>query len=201
MRTPTDSAITFPYGATTAPYSPSNPHAGVDYGGSTGDNVYAPHAGQVKAAGAMGECGQEIDIEGGKFKSRLCHNSQLLVTAGQNVSEGQVVARVGSTGATSGPHVHWVLWVNGNRVNPVDYLSEGEDMKVDQVTLDLIYDLGLHRPAGGDTGSAGWLGKEVVDVLRGIRLSEEHKQLRQKVIDAGSNVAQQKIDKIKEIVK
>lgn len=124
MIKPTDGYVYFAYGATTAPYSPSNPHAGVDYTARTGDNIYAPHSGKVVLSeAALGPCGQAIDIEGGRYKSRLCHNSQRLVGVGTQVNEGQVVAKAGASGNATGPHCHWVLWVDGVRVDPVKYLG------------------------------------------------------------------------------
>lgn len=129
MRRPTDSSvITLRYGATSAPYSAYNPHAGVDYRAPTGANIYAPHSGKVTIAGSQGACGLAVDINGSRFKSRLCHNSKLLVAVGNEVFEGQVVAKAGATGQASGSHCHWVLWDNGNRVDGSKYVSEGEDV-------------------------------------------------------------------------
>lgn len=123
MRKPTSGQITFPYGATTYPYSSSNPHSGVDYGAKLGDNVYAPHAGKVTFVGSLGDCGLGIDIDGGRFKSRLCHNSSFIVSVGKQVAEGEVVARAGASGKALGVHSHWVLWDNGVRVDGSKYLT------------------------------------------------------------------------------
>lgn len=93
-----------------------------------GAPILAPHAGVISAAGAMGDCGQGIDVDGGKFKSRLCHNSQLLLGVGTQVSEGQLIAKLGYSGyvlpaGPDGAHTHWVLWDNGNRVDPELYVG------------------------------------------------------------------------------
>lgn len=131
MIKPTDGYVYFPYGATTAPYSPSNPHAGVDYTARTGDNIYAPHSGKVVLSqDDLGPCGKAIDIEGGRYKSRLCHNSQRLVGVGVQVSEGQIVAKAGASGNATGAHCHWVLWVDGIRVDPVKYLTSNKELEM-----------------------------------------------------------------------
>lgn len=157
MKAPTNGRITLGFNATEPPYSPSAPHAGVDYAANQGDPVVAPHAGKITVAGDMGPCGNGIDIDGGRFKSRLCHNSQLLLGVGTQVSEGQLVARAGSTGLASGPHSHWVLWDNGTRVDGSKYVGENEDMgKTAEGDINSLYLEFLGRPAY-DFGNKKWI--------------------------------------------
>lgn len=180
MRRPTDSSvITMPYGATTAPYSKSNPHAGVDYRAPQGANIYAPHSGKVTVASTQGSCGLAVDIDGGRFKSRLCHNSSKTVNVGQQVSEGQVVAKAGSTGQASGPHCHWVLWDNGTRVDGSKYITDnGGSMAtiVDDNITRLLYSVIMHRipdtNANKDQYDA-WRGREIIGVITDMYKSGE----------------------------
>lgn len=127
MIRPTDSpVITNPYGSLvpSPPYSKSNPHAGVDYRAGVGANIYAPHSGTIVISGNLGICGLAIEIDGGRFKSRLCHNSKLLKLVGNKVNEGDVVALAGQTGGAQGPHCHWILWDNAVRVDGSKYVSD-----------------------------------------------------------------------------
>jgi septal ring factor EnvC (AmiA/AmiB activator) len=81
-------------------------HSGIDFGVGPGSNVYAPTSGQVWWAGSSRTGGNMLILFDGSYYHRLMHNSQLLVTSGP-VTEGQVIAKSGSTGLSSGPHVHW----------------------------------------------------------------------------------------------
>lgn len=108
MRRPVD----VPYTITTefgepSSYSLYGKHSGVDYAVPTGRAVYAPVAGKVVYARNHRVRGMQVVIFDGQYYHRLMHNSQFRVTEGQQVSEGQVVALSGSTGLSTGPHVHW----------------------------------------------------------------------------------------------
>lgn len=163
MKRPTDSAvITLPYGSTSAPYSRTNPHAGTDYRAPTGSNIYAPHGGKITHSGSLGDCGLAIDIDGGRFKSRLCHNSKLLKLVGNQVNEGDVVALSGATGAAVGAHCHWVLWDNGNRVDGSKYVTIGGNMSslVNGDIDNLLKDFGI-TPTQADYDAAKLSDKEL----------------------------------------
>ncbi|MFO7172072.1 MAG: peptidoglycan DD-metalloendopeptidase family protein [Bacillota bacterium] len=103
-------------------------HWGVDFAANYGDNVYAAESGTVIAAGWQGSYGYAViiyhgDIPGrGSISTLYAHNSQLLVKPGDEVVQGQVIAKAGSTGWSTGPHVHFEVRVNGKAVNPWDFL-------------------------------------------------------------------------------
>ncbi|MEK7125468.1 MAG: peptidoglycan DD-metalloendopeptidase family protein [Patescibacteria group bacterium] len=99
-------------------------HTGLDIAAPTGQPVYASEAGVVITAGwNRGGYGYYIIIDHGDgIQTLYGHNSKLAVERGDRVTKGQVIASVGSTGRSTGPHVHYEVRVNGNRVNPLDYL-------------------------------------------------------------------------------
>lgn len=99
-------------------------HTGIDYAGSTGDPYVAAGAGTVVSAGWNGNYGNSIVIDHGNgIQTRYAHSSKLLVVAGQTVSKGQTIGLVGSTGRATGPHLHFEVIVNGDTVNPNNYLN------------------------------------------------------------------------------
>jgi murein DD-endopeptidase MepM/ murein hydrolase activator NlpD len=99
-------------------------HPGIDIAGEMGEPVVAVAAGIVTYAGKHGGYGNLVQINHGNgFVTRYGHNSKVLVTVGQTVSKGQEVALMGSTGRSTGPHVHFEVWRSGRVVNPLKYLS------------------------------------------------------------------------------
>lgn len=101
----------------------SRNHKGVDIGAPYGSNVYAAADGKVLVAGYnTGGYGNYVVIDhGGGYSTLYGHNSSLCVSAGQIVSRGQIIAKCGSTGNSTGPHVHFEIHVNGTAVNPLQY--------------------------------------------------------------------------------
>ncbi|WP_317034133.1 murein hydrolase activator EnvC family protein [Nodosilinea sp. E11] len=98
-------------------------HAGVDFAASQGTPIYAADSGRVIFSGWYGGYGQTVIIDHGDGISTLyAHASRLLVSEGQAVQQGQTVAAVGSTGLSTGPHLHFEVRQNGNPVNPMGYL-------------------------------------------------------------------------------
>lgn len=127
MIRPATGIITLRYGATTSPYSASNPHKGLDIANKAGTFIHAPEDGIVTIAGDLGDCGLAVEIKG-KYTHRLCHNQRLVVKVGALVLEGQKVAEMGSTGQATGSHVHWVVWAGARRINPEKLKVEEPDM-------------------------------------------------------------------------
>lgn len=129
MISPATTRVTLPYGAYgEAGYTQANPHAGVDFSWQNDTNIYAPEDATVTRVGYLGTAGESIDLVAGNNKHRMCHLSRYLVPAGQTVRQGQVIGIMGETGQAYGVHLHWVLWVNGVRVNGMDYVTKGDEM-------------------------------------------------------------------------
>jgi murein DD-endopeptidase MepM/ murein hydrolase activator NlpD len=104
-------------------YGYSLMHNGVDMNGAMGQEIVAAAAGTVFFAGVKGGYGNSIMIDhGGGMVTLYAHQSRFVVSAGQKVSAGQVIGYVGSTGASTGPHLHFEVRINGNPVNPMNYL-------------------------------------------------------------------------------
>jgi murein DD-endopeptidase MepM/ murein hydrolase activator NlpD len=122
---PTDvTEITSPYGWRTHPiFGTSRYHSGIDIGADYGDSVRAADSGVVIYADWMGGYGKAVIVDHGNGMSTLyAHNSELLVGEGQRVRKGEVVSRVGSTGYSTGPHLHFEVRQNGSPVSPMEYL-------------------------------------------------------------------------------
>ena len=114
--------ITSRYGWRTL-FGVSNFHGGLDIAVRTGTSVKAADGGKVITSAWHSSYGYYIiiDHENGK-QTYYAHNSKLLVRVGERVYQGQVIAKSGSTGNTTGPHCHFEVRVNGQRVNPRNYL-------------------------------------------------------------------------------
>lgn len=100
-------------------------HAGVDLSGRTGDPIYAADGGKIISSGYdNGGYGYMviIDHENG-YKTYYAHCSQLLVSAGDRVVKGELIAKVGSTGNSTGPHLHFEVRLNGTPVDPMSYVN------------------------------------------------------------------------------
>ncbi len=103
-----------------------NGHKGVDIAGANinGQPVYAAAGGTVISASYHSSWGNNVLIDHGNgVWTRYAHLSSIGVSAGQTVSQGQYIGKVGSTGNSSGPHLHFEVYVNKNRVNPEPYIG------------------------------------------------------------------------------
>jgi murein DD-endopeptidase MepM/ murein hydrolase activator NlpD len=119
------------YGVVTDEYGPRiNPvtgesgfHTGVDLGDPYGAPVAASKSGVVAYSGWISGYGETVIIDHGNGVQTLYgHNSQRLVSVGQTVARGETIAYVGSTGMSTGPHIHWEIRINGQHTNPMQYV-------------------------------------------------------------------------------
>lgn len=122
---PSSARITSSFGDRDSPTEgASSNHQGIDIGASSGNDVLAAASGTVTISTYSYSAGNYIMIHhGGGVYTVYMHCSQLLVSAGQEVSQGQLIGKVGSTGYSTGPHLHFGIRVNGSYVNPVKYVS------------------------------------------------------------------------------
>ncbi len=99
-------------------------HTGVDFAAPQGTPIYAIASGQVTSAYYNTANGYMVSIaHGGGYGSLYAHMTHFVVSAGDSVSQGQVIGYVGSTGWSTGPHLHFEIHVNGSAVNPMDYVG------------------------------------------------------------------------------
>lgn len=113
-----------PYGYRIHPISGTRKlHAGIDYAAPRGTAIYAADDGKVLTSGWINGYGYTVSVNHGSgYVTMYAHCSSLLVSAGQNVKRGQTIAKVGSTGNSTGNHLHFEVRVNGKTVNPAGYL-------------------------------------------------------------------------------
>ena len=132
LRSPlaSDLEMTSPFGVRIDPFvhAPSM-HTGMDFHATVGDPIYATAAGTVVKAGWEGGYGQMVEIDHGEgLSTRYGHMSAIGVAVGQKVRAGQVIGRVGSTGRSTGPHLHYETRINGEAVNPERFIAAGEKL-------------------------------------------------------------------------
>ncbi len=112
-------------GDITSPYGPraGGFHPGVDMYATYGEPIHACRAGTIVTAAWMGGYGNAVVIDhGGGMATLYGHQSRLNVTEGQHVNAGDVIGFIGSTGFSTGPHLHFEVRINGNTVDPAPYL-------------------------------------------------------------------------------
>jgi murein DD-endopeptidase MepM/ murein hydrolase activator NlpD len=100
-------------------------HRGIDFAGPEGTKVSSVAAGLVTFAGERAGYGQMVEINHGNgLATRYCHNEKLLVKQGDMVRKGQEVSLMGSTGHSTGPHLHFEVLKNGTQVDPLRFIGE-----------------------------------------------------------------------------
>ena len=122
---PSSTRVTSDYGTRVSPMSgASSNHKGIDIGASAGADIIAAADGTVTAASYSSAAGNYVMIDhGGGLYTVYMHASSLLVSPGQTVSAGDMIAKVGSTGISTGSHLHFGVSLNGSYVSPWSYLG------------------------------------------------------------------------------
>jgi murein DD-endopeptidase MepM/ murein hydrolase activator NlpD len=127
---PAPGRVTSQYGYRVSPVDEEDGaefHPGLDIANAKGTPIIATADGVVKQAGWVRGYGRVVVIDHGRgFSTLYGHASELLVRRGQAVRRGDTIARMGSTGRSTGSHVHYEVWVRGRTVNPRKYLKEPE---------------------------------------------------------------------------
>lgn len=128
-RMPLDGArLTSNYGMRTHPVlGGRRKHKGIDLAAPTGTPVYATADGIVGRAEWFSSYGLYVEIEhGAELETRYAHMSRLAVAEGERVKKGDIIGYVGSTGRSTGPHLHYEVRISGVAVNPIPYMVESE---------------------------------------------------------------------------
>jgi len=122
---PVHGRITSAFGSRRSPFGHYREfHDGLDIAAPYGTRIRAAGAGVVTFTGYLAGYGRTITIDHGYgLVTRYCHLSGILVKPGQEVSRGQVIGRVGSSGRSTGPHLHFMVLAGGTPVNPMRYLQ------------------------------------------------------------------------------
>lgn len=122
-----NSYITSGFGGRADPFGGGGQyHKGIDFKASVGDPVLTVADGVVSFAGDKSGYGNVVDVDHGNgYVTRYAHNSRLVVRMGDLVRVGQEIAKAGSTGRSTGAHVHFEVWENGAVVNPRKFLGDG----------------------------------------------------------------------------
>jgi len=117
--------ITSSYGVRSDPFTgKKGMHKGMDMGAKNGDSVYATAGGTVVRASVNGLYGNMVEIQHKLgFKTRYAHLGKILVQQGDEVDVGDVIGEVGSTGRSTGPHLHYEIQINGENFNPYSFVK------------------------------------------------------------------------------
>ena len=123
---PTKGWVTSPFGYRTSPFTRNREfHRGIDIAGRVGTSILAPADGQVRFVGSQRSLGNAIVLEHGYgIETRYGHLAEVRVKAGQRVKRGETIGTMGSTGRSTGPHLHYQIEVNGAPVNPRNYILD-----------------------------------------------------------------------------
>ena len=127
-RPTTDTRETSGFGVRTDPFT-GRPayHPGQDFAGAYGSPIYVTGPGVVSFTGVRNGYGETVEIDHGHgFKTRYAHLSAIAVTVGQHVAVGQRIGAMGSTGRSTGTHLHYEVWVDGRPQNPLRFVKAGD---------------------------------------------------------------------------
>lgn len=136
------SHITSGFGYRADPFAGSPAfHAGLDFKGATGAPIYAAARGKVAFVGRHAAYGKSVEVDHGNgLRTRYAHMSEFRTRVGETVSAGQVIGAVGSTGRSTGPHLHFEVRLHGRPVNPRPFL---------EVAPNVVEKARINRPAVG----------------------------------------------------
>jgi murein DD-endopeptidase MepM/ murein hydrolase activator NlpD len=140
MVSPVNGRMTSPFGARRHPIlGYVRMHAGIDFGAAWGSPIFAVSDGVVAFAGRHGGHGNMVKLDhGGGLGTGYAHMSRVAVATGAHVEAGQVIGYVGSTGLSTGPHLHYELYRNGRAVNPLGVSFAFRAASVDKGELDAV---------------------------------------------------------------
>lgn len=125
---PSSTTITSPYGMRTDPFNHKQRfHTGVDIAAPRGTPIVAANSGTVIVSGwsARGYGNYVVINHGGGKSTLYAHQSQVAVSKGDKVTKGQTIGYIGSTGNSTGPHLHFEVLINGDDTNPMNYFKKG----------------------------------------------------------------------------
>lgn len=127
-----NSYITSGFGGRADPFNGGHAnHKGIDFKANVGDPVLAVADGVVSYSGVRSGYGNVVEVDHGNgYVTRYAHNSRLTRKVGELVRAGQEIAKAGSTGRSTGAHVHFEVWENGRVVNPRNFLSQQSPLKM-----------------------------------------------------------------------
>lgn len=120
---PVNAVITSPYGEREETDIISKNHKGIDLGCNTGTEIKAAVDGIVEEASNYGDYGKHVKIVNGELTTLYAHCSELLVKKGDEIKQGQIIAKVGSTGKATGPHLHFEIRRNNIAIDPQKIMS------------------------------------------------------------------------------
>ena len=123
FKIPVTGTVTSRYGQREETEVVSANHQGIDIGANEGTAIYAAMEGTVTVSSEEGEYGKHLDIENGDVLTRYAHCSKLLVKEGEKVKQEQKIAEVGSTGNSTGPHLHFEIRRDNRTINPESILK------------------------------------------------------------------------------
>lgn len=118
--------LTSRYGARVSPFTGKRQmHAGIDIAAASGTSIYAPARGRVTFSGRKGPLGNTVVLDHGfGVKTVYGHTKEIHVSTGETVERGQEIAAIGSTGRSTGPHLHYVVEVDGKTADPLNYIFD-----------------------------------------------------------------------------
>ena len=151
------SRISSPFGPRICPFHGREIHSGIDIAAGSGKSIIASRAGKVVAAGPSGSYGNFTQIEHDNgYMTCYAHQSKILVTQGQNVSQGQEIGKVGSTGNSTGPHLHFEVrkspFARADAQDPTKFVKYGDGgtstAKASYITGNTIFDIDDNKLTG-----------------------------------------------------